>query len=179
VHGVDVATLAADARDGLRADGCVTGEKGIACTIMVADCLPVLFATTSGDRVGAAHAGWRGLCAGAIEATARAVSTNPSSLVAWLGPCIGPEAFEVGDDVKAAFAQRDPDSARHFRAYREDKWLADLPALARMRLHAIGITNIHGNDGTREWCTVFNASRFFSHRRDGVSGRFAALVWRA
>jgi YfiH family protein len=146
---------------------------------MVADCLPVLFAAQDGSRVGAAHAGWRGLCGGAIEATARAVSAQPSSLVAWLGPCIGPDAFEVGDEVKAAFAERDPQSARHFRAYREGKWLADLPALARMRLQQLRITSIHGNDGTREWCTVSNPSRFFSHRRDRVSGRFAAAVWLA
>jgi YfiH family protein len=179
VHGVDVAALDAESRDGVRADGCVTDQKGLACTIMVADCLPVLFAAQDGSRVGAAHAGWRGLCGGAIEATARSVSAQPSSLVAWLGPCIGPDAFEVGDEVKSAFAERDPQSARHFRADREGKWLADLPALARMRLQQLRITSIHGNDGTREWCTVSNPSRFFSHRRDRVSGRFAAAVWLA
>lgn len=179
VHGVGVATLAATSVDGMPADGCVTSARGVACTIMVADCLPLLFASPDGSCVGAAHAGWRGLCAGVIEATARAVSSDPSSLIAWLGPCIGPEAFEVGDEVKAAFIDRDAKAKRHFRPHREGKWLADLPALARMRLAALGIASVHGNDGTREWCTVSNPSRFFSHRRDRVSGRFAALVWRS
>jgi hypothetical protein len=100
-----------------------------------------------------------------------------SSLVAWLGPCIGPEAFEVGADVKSVFEGRDASASKRFRPHREGKWLCDLPALTRDRMVAIGITRIHGNDGSREWCTVSNESRFFSHRRDGVSGRFAAAVW--
>lgn len=177
VHGTaGVALLDGHTEDGVEADGCVTGVRGVACTIMVADCLPVLFTTDDGSRVGASHAGWRGLAGGILDATVAKLAPAPT-LIAWLGPCIGPEAFEVGPDVKQAFEARDTSAARHFRPYREGKWLADLPALARMRLRALGITRIHGNDGSREWCTVANRSRFFSHRRDRVSGRFAAAVW--
>jgi hypothetical protein len=176
VHGTAAIAIDGNTEDGTEADGCWTSRPGIACTIMVADCLPILFATEDGSRVGAAHAGWRGLSGGIVESTVRAMEAQPASLVAWLGPAIGPDAFEVGDDVKAAFG---PDAAAHFRPYREGKWLADLPALTRMRLAALGVTRIHGNDGSREWCTVSNPSRFFSHRRDRVSGRFAAAAWLA
>lgn len=180
VHGTaGVVRLSASSPDGLEADGCWTRERGVACTIMVADCLPVLFASEDGACVGAAHAGWRGLADGIVESTVRAMSNEPASLVAWLGPCIGPEAFEVGDDVKLAFERTLDDASRHFVPLREGKWLANLPALARMRLQALGITRVSGNDGSREWCTVANPSRFFSHRRDRVSGRFAACVWLA
>jgi YfiH family protein len=149
---------------------------------MVADCLPVLFATDDGAVVAAAHAGWRGLANGALEATAARVSDlaglSSSRLLAWLGPCIGPAAFEVGADVKAAFEQHDPGASRHFQPSHQGKWLADLPGLARNRLRAFGITEVFGNDGSEPWCTVSNPSRFFSHRRDKVSGRFAACIWR-
>ena len=179
VHGSDdVAELDGHTEDGLEADGCWTSARRLACTIMVADCLPVLFAAPDGSRVGATHAGWRGLCGGIVETTVRAMRVEAASLLAWLGPCIGPEAFEVGPEVKAAFEARDASAARHFAPHREGKWLADLPALTRERLAALGVTRIHGNDGTRAWCTVSNPSRFFSHRRDGISGRFAAAVWR-
>jgi hypothetical protein len=176
VHGTHVATLDGLTEDGIEADACVTATRGVACTIMVADCLPILFASDGGARVGAAHAGWRGLAGGVIESVVKAMG-EPSSLVAWLGPAIGPDAFEVGDDVKQAFESHDGKAARHFKPYRGGKWLADLPALARMRLQALGVTRIVGNDGSRAWCTVSNESRFFSHRRDRVSGRFAAAVW--
>jgi YfiH family protein len=182
VHGTRVAAIDGNSEDGIEADACTTATRGIACTIMVADCLPVLLATDDGSRVGAAHAGWRGLAGGAIESTVRAMldpsQRDASFLLAWLGPCIGPDTFEVGPEVKAAFESIDAKAADHFKACREGKWLANLPALARMRLHAMGITRINGNDGSREWCTVANPSRFFSHRRDRVSGRFAAAVWR-
>ena len=177
VHGTaGVVELNGLTEDGSEGDGCVTGARGVACTIMVADCLPVLLAAEDGSRVAAAHAGWRGLSGGIVEATVAKLGA-PSTLVAWLGPCIGPEAFEVGPEVKAAFDAHDASASRHFKPYREGKWLADLPALARMRLNALGITRVHGNDGTREWCTVSNESTFFSHRRDRVSGRFATAVW--
>jgi YfiH family protein len=136
----------------------------------------VLFAAEDGSHVGAAHAGWRGLAGGVIEATVAKLAPA-ASLMAWLGPCIGPEAFEVGGDVKAAFESQDARAAHHFKPLREGKWLADLPSLARMRLQVLGVTRVHGNDGTREWCTVSNESKFFSHRRDRISGRFAAAVW--
>ena len=179
VHGTaGVVSLDGNTEDGVEADGCWTSVRGVACTIMVADCLPVLFASEDGEHVGAAHAGWRGLSGGIVEATARAMKVAPASLIAWLGPAIGPDAFEVGPEVKAAFESRDASAARHFHPCREGKWLADLPALTRMRLNAMGVTRIHGNDSSRVWCTVSNPSRFFSHRRDRVSGRFAAAVWR-
>jgi YfiH family protein len=177
VHRTGVVTLDGNTEDGIEADGCTTAMRGVACTIMVADCLPVLLATDDGSRVGAAHAGWRGLAGGVVEATVAKLAPA-ASLIAWLGPCIGPEAFEVGDEVKAAFESHDAASARHFKPYREGKWLSDLQALTRVRLQALGVTRIYGNDGTRAWCTVSNESRFFSHRRDRISGRFAAAIWR-
>lgn len=186
VHGLGVVQLTRETPDGTQADACWTTERGLACTIMVADCLPVLLADTRGSVVAAAHCGWRGLAGeqgrGVLEALWEAIAPlagDAAQVNAWLGPCIGPEAFEVGPDVRAAFASSDPAAEACFRPYGEGKFLADLPALARRRLAALGITGIHGNDGSRAWCTVANPSRFFSHRRDRVSGRFAAAVWRA
>lgn len=183
VHGTGVASFegaAADAPpEGTAADAATTTRAGVACTIMVADCLPVLFADAAGRRVAAAHAGWRGLAQGVLERTVACFEAPPAEIVAWLGPCIGPAAFEVGAEVKAAFEAHAPEAAACFvPGAAPGKWLADLPALARQRLGALGIGAVHGNDGSAAWCTVANPSRFFSHRRDGVSGRFAALVWK-
>jgi polyphenol oxidase len=178
VHGRDVVRLDAATGDGVQADGCVTNAPGVACTIMVADCLPVLFASDDGKTVGAAHAGWRGLAGGVVEAVVQALQVRPAHLLAWLGPCVGPEAFEVGDEVNAVFEIHDAAAARYFKPLRDGKWLADLPGLTRQRLAALGVTRIYGNDGSPGWCTVSNPSRFFSHRRDRVSGRFAAMIWR-
>jgi len=192
VHGWDVVRLDPSTPDGVEADVCVTERPGIACTMMVADCLPILAADVQGRVVGAAHAGWRGLAGqggrGVVEvlfdAMVRALGGHPqdagagSGLVWWLGPCIGPSAFEVGPEVRAEFTGHDAGAEGCFRPLPGGKWLADLPALARRRLAAAGALQVHGNDGSRAWCTVTNASRFFSHRRDGVSGRFAASVWR-
>lgn len=195
VHGVDVAELPATAQHTgtVVADACVTTRPGVVCTIMVADCLPVLLANTDGTVVAAAHAGWRGLAgvggSGVLESVYRRFSVLAHKdqiqvamdTVAWLGPCIGPDAFEVGDEVKTAFVTTDPGAADLFRPSVLGKWWANLPGLARRRLQALGITQIHGNDGTDVWCTVHNPSRFFSYRRDkvplGGSGRFAACVW--
>lgn len=178
VHGVEVRRLDAASADGGAADGCTTADAGVACTIMVADCLPVLFCDTAGRQVAAAHAGWRGLAAGVLEQTLAAFAGAP--VLAWLGPCIGPKAFEVGSEVKAVFETQDAGAETCFRpAASPGKWLADLPALARRRLAASGVSAVFGNDGGDAWCTVGNPSRFFSHRRDGVSGRLAASVWRA
>jgi polyphenol oxidase len=177
VHGVKTVSLSPETPDGTTADGCVTQHKGVACTIMVADCLPILLADAHGTAVGAAHAGWRGLAEGVIEAAVAAMPRG--ELMAWLGPCIGPDAFEVGAEVREAFVSRDAGSARFFQMHREGKFLADLPGLARHRLQPLGVTAIHGNDGGTEWCTVSDPSRFFSHRRDRVSGRLAASVWLA
>jgi len=184
VHGWEVVRLDADTPHGTEADACWTKERGIACTMMVADCLPVLLADTQGQVVGAAHCGWRGLAGGVLEALWRAIAPqvqgDPRRMLAWLGPCIGPEAFEVGSEVRDAFLAQDAGAAGCFRPHATPgKLLADLQSLARRRLHALGITALHGNDGSTAWCTVNNPSRFYSHRRDRVSGRFAAGVWLA
>jgi YfiH family protein len=177
VHGAEVLRLQAGAQTLAQpADAAITTDAGIACTVLVADCLPVLFAAPQGRGVGAAHAGWRGLAGGVLEATVAALcdaaACPPSELLAWLGPCIGPRQFEVGADVLEAFA-----GATHFvprpRADGAMRWLADLPGLARERLRAAGLSNVSGG----AWCTVEDGSRFFSFRRDGVTGRMAAAVW--
>lgn len=180
VHGARLLALG-QTSDGGTADACTTVASGIACTIMVADCLPVLFTDGRGRRVAAAHAGWRGLAAGVLEEAvgAFAPEAGPEELMAWLGPCIGPEAFEVGDEVRVAFEAAAPETARCFKpGTAPGKWLADLAGLARQRLQAAGVVQLHGNDGSAAWCTVNNPLRFFSHRRDRVSGRFAACIWR-
>jgi polyphenol oxidase len=182
VHGRGVVRLDVATPDGTEADACWTTDPGVACTIMVADCLPVLLADRAGQIVGAAHCGWRGLADGVLEALWSAMAPRAgaaSDMLAWLGPCIGPDAFEVGPEVRAAFVTRDAGAAAAFRAHGEGKFLGDLPALARRRLAAIGIDAVHGNDGSRAWCTVSEPSRFFSHRRDRVSGRLAASIWLA
>lgn len=186
VHGGDVVQLTAETPDATQADGCIATAPGLACTIMVADCLPVLFAIADGSTVAAAHAGWRGLAGqggkGIIEAVwerlQRDHGARADGTIAWLGPCIGPQAFEVGPEVKAAFEAHDPNAGALFKPYGRGKWLADLPGLARQRLQALGFDRLYGNDGGIGWCTAANPSRFFSHRRDRVSGRFAASVWR-
>ena len=177
VHGSRVVRLAAaDAQPDApvhRADASVTTEPDLACAVLVADCLPVLFAAPDGRGVAAAHAGWRGLAGGVLEAAVAALCDAahcaPAELHAWLGPCIGPAAFEVGSDVHEAFAT----APQRFRPGRPGKWFADLPGLARERLQVAGVGAIDG--GT--WCTVSEPSRFFSYRRDRVTGRLAALVW--
>jgi YfiH family protein len=182
VHGRGVVRLTPETADGTEADACWTTERSLACTMMVADCLPVLLAARSGTVVGAAHCGWRGLAGGVLESlweAMRGEAGRADQVLAWLGPCIGPQAFEVGPEVRDAFAAHDSAAASLFRPHGDGKFLADLQGLARRRLAALGITAIHGNDGTRAWCTVSNPSRFFSHRRDRISGRFAAGLWRA
>ena len=193
VHGVEAVPLRADTLHGTPADGCVTARPRLACTVMVADCLPVLLTDEQGSRVAAAHAGWRGLAGqggvGILEgvlACFQAVAPvdsayNASKIIAWLGPCIGPQAFEVGADVRDAFLAQDPAAAALFRpgpsGASGGKWLADLAGLARLRLAALGVTRVYGNDASPPWCTVSQSSRFFSHRRDRVSGRMAACIW--
>ena len=191
VHGSAVVRLAAATADSTPADGCVSTEPGLACTIMVADCLPVLFTDTAGRAVAAAHAGWRGLAGsggvGVLETVVRAFwdalptpgAGAASKTIAWLGPCIGPQAFEVGDEVKRAFEAQQAQAASMFKPLSPGRWLADLQGLARLRLAALGVSQVYGNDGSARWCSVSNPSLFFSHRRDRVSGRFAAAVWLA
>jgi YfiH family protein len=180
VHGTVVETLPS-AQPVPVADACISRTPGTACTIMVADCLAVLLCDTEGRAVAAAHAGWRGLAGGVLEQTVASLRSSlpaGAELLAWLGPCIGPTAFEVGDEVRAAFVGAAPAAAVAFQARgTQGKWLADLPALARQRLASVGVPAVHGNDGSAAWCTVSQPSRFFSHRRDGVSGRMAAAIW--
>jgi YfiH family protein len=179
VHGVAVADLDAPAPAApLTADAAVTSGTR-PCVIMVADCLPVLFAARDGRRIGAAHAGWRGLAAGVLENTVAALAVPAASLTAWLGPAIQQPEFEVGDEVRAAFVAADAAAQGHFAANARGRWQADLVGLARRRLERMGVTDIHGG----EWCTFADRRRFFSHRRDGhVSagrgGRMAAVIWR-
>jgi YfiH family protein len=175
VHGTKVVE-ADKAIDEAEADASFTRAANTVCLVMMADCLPVLLADASGSVVGAAHAGWRGLCAGVIENTVQAMYTDPAGLMAYLGPCIGPSVYEVGAEVRAAFCAVDPAATSAFVAKANGKWLANLPLLARQRLTALGVppTRIYG--GTD--CTLSDPGRFFSYRRDGASGRLAALIWR-
>ena len=178
VHGARVVHLTAGDADHppQEADASLTIEPGVACLVQVADCLPVLLAAPDARGVAAAHAGWRGLAGGVVDHTVAALceaaSCAASDLSAWLGPCIGPQQFEVGADVVSAFGGG---AGRRFlpRPAAADKWLADLPGLARDRLASLGVTNIKGG----QWCTVEDASRFFSFRRDRVTGRMAACIW--
>jgi polyphenol oxidase len=203
VHGVQVLAVDAHTPDAQVADACATRERGVACTVMVADCLPLLWTNRAGTVVAASHAGWRGLLGqggeGVIEATFKAFSglsheytaQEAINLIAydmlvWLGPCIGPQQFEVGDEVREAFVSAHTESAQHFlpvnnAALQPAKYLCNLAALARQRLQALGISQVFGNDGSDRWCTASNPSRFFSHRRDsarlGGTGRMAACIW--
>ena len=158
----------------LRADAAVAHAKQRVCVVRVADCMPVLFAAVNGEAVGAAHAGWRGLCAGVLETTVAAMGVQPSELAAWMGPAIGPAHFEVGEEVRAAFLAHDARAEAAFAANARGRWLCDLYALARQRLEALGVREIKGGG----WCTYADATRFYSYRRDGRTGRMAALVWR-
>lgn len=183
VHGCGVVTADDDVAGVPRADASVATTPGHVCAIMTADCLPVLLCNTAGTVVGAAHAGWRGLCDGVIEATLARMAANadPSAQwVAWLGPAIGPDAFEVGVEVREAFLDRALPEERAaveaaFVAGAPGKYLANLYALARIRLARAGCTQVHGGDA----CTVTDADRFYSYRRDRTTGRMATLVWLA
>lgn len=189
VHGVQTASLSDTTDDGAVADGCCTDQPGFACTVMVADCLPVLLTDEAGSVVAAAHAGWRGLAGqgglGVLESVLSSLDllrgskalAGRSDILAWLGPCIGAQAFVVGSDVRDAFVAQDSDAAVMFVAKSGEKWLANLQGLARRRLQSQGVTRIYGNDGTDGWCTVSQPSRYFSYRRDGTSGRMAACIW--
>ncbi|MBJ2240062.1 peptidoglycan editing factor PgeF [Pseudomonas sp. MF6768] len=171
VHGVVV--VEADPGRIAEADGSWTGTPGIACTAMTADCLPALFCNKSGTRVAAAHAGWRGLAAGVLEAAADSLDAAPADVLVWLGPAIGPKVFEVGPEVREAFMQQHPQTAQAFvPSHNPGKFLADIYQLARLRLAARGITAVYGGG----LCTVTDP-RFFSYRRSPRTGRFASLIW--
>lgn len=170
VHGTRV--IDADARPTLpEADAAVARQAGTVCAVRMADCLPVLLGDSAGTVVAAAHAGWRGLAAGVIEAALDAMRTPPARLSAWLGPAIGPQAYEVGEEVRRAFAGHE----NAFRATRPGHWLLDLYAVARQRLAKAGVAEVHGGG----YCTYTDAERFFSYRRDRATERMAALIWLA
>lgn len=173
VHGIEVARLhAGGSGDEPIADAAVTDSVGLPLAILTADCLPVLFCAEDGSEIGAAHAGWRGLAAGVLEATVAALRTPPARLLAWLGPCAGAGAYEIGDEVRAAFVGADAEAASAFAPTRPGHWLLDLPWLARRRLAAAGVQRVFG--GTE--CTISQPSRWYSHRRDQVTGRMATLI---
>jgi len=174
VHGTRVAGC--DWQPGCEADAAVTDQPGDVCVVMTADCLPVLLCNRAGTRVAAAHAGWRGLAAGVLERSAGAFADPPGDLLAWLGPAIGPGAFEVGEEVRQAFCAKDPGAAVAFApSVQAGHWLADLYSLARRRLAACGVNAVYGGGE----CTYSDAARYFSFRRDGTTGRMASLVWLA
>ena len=179
VHGVEVYEASAPAADTSPdelpvADASVTRAANAVLTVSIADCLPVLFCDASGSVVAAAHAGWRGLCAGVLERTVERMRVAPASLYAWLGPCIGPTAFEVGEDVRSAFCAAQADAAQHFKPHPQNagKWLCDLAGLAGQRLRAAGVQHV----ATSDLCTVSDP-RFYSFRRDRVTGRMHAFIW--
>ncbi|MEW6313346.1 MAG: peptidoglycan editing factor PgeF [Pseudomonadota bacterium] len=174
VHGSTV-TDAGSAGCLPEADACVSRHRGAVCVVMTADCLSVLLCDRNGSAVGAAHAGWRGLCSGVIEATVHALQSDPAQVMAWLGPAIGPGAFEVGAEVRDAFLAQHEAAATAFTASTPGKWHADLYRLARFRLHAAGVTQIYGGG----FCTYTDAERFYSFRRDGTTGRMASFIWLA
>jgi YfiH family protein len=174
VHGVAVVD-AARAGTEPEADGAFATQPGAVCAVLTADCLPVLLCNRAGTKVAALHAGWRGLAGGVMEAGVKAMGVAGSELLAWLGPAIGPEEFEVGPEVRTAFIQHDAQAAQAFRAAREGKFLADIYQLARQRLQRLGVAAVYGGG----FCTVTEGARFFSYRRDGATGRMAALIWLA
>jgi YfiH family protein len=174
VHGKEVADLDALTRTGpAGADASCTRQRGRVCALLTADCVPVLFASRYGGAVAAAHAGWRGLAAGVLGATVGAITVDPAALIAWIGPCIGRDAYEVGSDVRDAMLGAMPDATAAFRTNARGRFQADLVLIARQQLQSLGISRIYG--GTA--CTFSDANRYFSHRRDGQTGRQATLIW--
>ena len=172
VHGARVLDL--DREPIAAADGAVTGHAGVVCTVLTADCLPVILCDRVGSRIGVAHAGWRGLRAGVLAAAVRALAVDARQISAWLGPAIGAAAYEVGADVREPFVAADAAAARRFAANARGRWQADLYGLARDALQIAGVTSIYGGG----FCTYTEADRFFSYRREGPCGRMATLVWR-
>ena len=180
VHGTGVVELDEGSIGLPEADASMTQEPGCVCAVLTADCLPVLFCDRAGTRVAAAHAGWRGLAAGVLESTIEALGVPGDEILAWLGPAIGPQFFEVGEEVYQAFVERNPEASSAFvpsiksaDAGKKGHWLADLYQLARIRLKNAGVTSIYGGG----FCTFEDRERFYSFRRDGETGRMASLIW--
>ena len=173
VHGIAVQRFGQSECSEPAADAAVTDTPDVVLAVLTADCLPVVFCTVDGNEVAVAHAGWRGLCGGVLEATVAALHAPASQVLAWLGPAAGPSAYEVGAEVRDAFLARDAKAEDAFVATRRGHWLCDLYRLARQRLHGVGVVQVFGG----EHCTLSDPQRFFSHRRDKVSGRMATLAW--
>ena len=173
VHDTQIVN-AAEVTAGCTADGSYTTQAGVVCAVLTADCLPVLLCNREGSKVAAAHAGWRGLANGVIETTLDALDAHPENLMAWLGPAIGPQAFEVGAEVREIFIAHHPQAADAFKPAPSGRWLADIYLLARQRLARQGVTAVYGGGE----CTYTDAQRFYSFRRDRITGRMASLIWR-
>lgn len=158
----------------VEADASVSFNPGVVCVVLTADCLPVLFCDRQGTRVAAAHAGWRGLAGGVLEASVTAMRCDPADIIAWMGPAIGPQAFEVGEEVRETFITDLPEAATAFKAGQPGKWLADIYELARLRLARAGVSQVYGGG----FCTYTDSERFYSFRREKTTGRMASLIWR-
>jgi len=172
VHGAVVANAdQADCRP--QADACFARHRASVCVVLTADCLPVLLCDQQGSVVGAVHAGWRGMVAGVIEATVKAMAVEPENMIAWLGPAISQSAFEVGAEVRDEFCAAHPQASSAFAPGLHGKWFADIYALARLRLNTLGVTHVYGGG----LCTYADKEKFFSYRRDGVTGRMGTFVW--
>jgi hypothetical protein len=174
VHGAEVADLDAPGPAPITSDAAVTSQPGTVAVVLTADCMPVLLCDDGGRRVGIAHAGWRGMAAGVIENTVHSLDADPARVIAWLGPAIGPRAFEVGEDVREAFLGADPGAGAAIVARSGGKYLADLYALARQRLARAGVARVTGGG----FCTFQERERFFSYRRGKEPGRMGAFIWR-
>ncbi len=173
VHGIELHTLVEPQLTPLNGDGVVSHKAGLVCAVMTADCLPVLLCDRSGQAVAAVHAGWRGLCSGIIERTIQQMQRPSEQLLAWLGPAIGPDAFQVGAEVRDRFIAHNPVAEKAFVRQDESHWLADLYQLARQRLLSQGVSAIYGG----QYCTFQQNDLFFSYRREGKTGRMASLIW--
>lgn len=176
VHGIEVVN-AATASCLPFADAAYSRASNTVCTVMTADCLPLLMCDENGITVAAIHAGWRSLLDGVIEATVKAMQLPSQSLMAWMGPAIGPQAFEIGAEVRDGFIARDRQSAAAFQQISADKWLGDIYLLARQRLDKMGVERIYGSGVNEDYCTYTDQARFFSFRRDGATGRMASMIW--
>lgn len=178
VHGIRVLDAATSSclED---ADASIARQKNVVCVTMTADCLPILMCDQQGTLVAAVHAGWRGLCDGVIEVTIKKMAVDSTEILVWLGPAIGPDSFEVGDDVRQAFLKHDPKAEVAFKNLGNEKWVCDLYTLAKQRLNALGVTQIFGSSINEDFCTFKQQAQFFSFRRDKTTGRMASLIWLA
>ena len=175
VHGVEVIDAAVSSCL-QNADASFTTKPNVVCVTMTADCLPVLLCDKKGSVVAAVHAGWRGLCDGVIEAAIAKMQVSPSEILVWLGPAIGPKAFEIGDEVREQFIEKDRQVALAFKR-NGDKWLCNLYLIARQRLNNLGVMQVYGASVNEDFCTYTDKARFFSFRRDNVTGRMASMIW--